>query len=75
MGEKSVGEKSLGENRGRWDAGFRSPLLRFNVFEPGSVDCGPFTPMQALIMSKHCRPLPFGLTRQWSRHVLWTPFI
>ena len=29
MGEKSVGETSLGENRGRWDAGFRSPLLRF----------------------------------------------
>ena len=28
MGEKSVGEKWLGENRGRWDAGFRSPLLR-----------------------------------------------
>ena len=26
---KSLGEKSLGENRGRWDAGFRSPLLRF----------------------------------------------
>ena len=25
MGEKSVGEKSFGENRGRWDAGFRFP--------------------------------------------------
>jgi hypothetical protein len=31
MGEKSVGEKSLGENRGRWDAGFRSPLLRYII--------------------------------------------
>ena len=29
MGEKSVGEKSWGQNRGRWDAGFRSPLLRY----------------------------------------------
>ena len=28
MGEKPVGEKSFGENRGRWDAGFRFPLLR-----------------------------------------------
>ena len=26
MGEKSVGEKPLGENRGRWDAGLRSPF-------------------------------------------------
>ena len=32
MGEKYLGEKSeksFGENRGRWDAGFRSPLLRY----------------------------------------------
>jgi len=29
MGEKSVGKKTLGENRVRWDAGFRSPLLRY----------------------------------------------
>ena len=36
MGEKSVGEKSFGENRGRWDAGFRFPLLRFQV-EDGSM--------------------------------------
>ena len=28
MGEKSVGKKSFGGNRGRWDAGFRFPLLR-----------------------------------------------
>jgi hypothetical protein len=43
MGEKFVqeeclGEKSLGENTGRWEAGFRSPLLRyvsicFNMFQ------------------------------------------
>jgi hypothetical protein len=25
-GGKAVGEKSLGENRGKWDAGFRSPF-------------------------------------------------
>ena len=31
MGEKSVSEKSFGENRGRWDAGFRSPLLRYLI--------------------------------------------
>ena len=28
-GGKSVGEKSLGENRGKWDAGFRSPFSGF----------------------------------------------
>ena len=27
-----MGEKSLGENRGRWDAGFRSPLLRYIIY-------------------------------------------
>ena len=32
IGGKSVGEKSLGEYRGRGDAGFRSPLLRFCDF-------------------------------------------
>jgi hypothetical protein len=31
MGEKSVGEKLLGENRVRWDAGFRFPLLRYSL--------------------------------------------
>ena len=30
--EDFLGEKSLGENRGRWDADFRSPLLRFHAF-------------------------------------------
>ena len=29
LGEESLGE-NLGENRGRWDAGFRSPLLRWD---------------------------------------------
>ena len=32
MGEKSVGEKSLGENRVRWDAGFRSPFSGFIIY-------------------------------------------
>ena len=31
-GGKSVGEKSLGENRGKWDAGFRSPSQVFPQF-------------------------------------------
>ena len=26
---KSIWVKNMGENRGRWDAGFRSPLLRY----------------------------------------------
>ena len=30
--EDFLGEKSLGETRGRWDADFRSPLLRFHAF-------------------------------------------
>ena len=37
VGEKYMGEKSFWENRGRWDAGFRFPLLMFvphNVMEP-----------------------------------------
>jgi hypothetical protein len=28
MDEKAGGEKSIGENRGRWDAGVRFPLIR-----------------------------------------------
>jgi hypothetical protein len=28
---KSLWVKNMGENRGRWDDGFCSPLLRYNV--------------------------------------------
>ena len=32
LGEKSVGKKSFGENRGRWDAGFRFPPFSGSFF-------------------------------------------
>ena len=38
---KSLWVKSMGENRGRWDAGFRCPLLRFPFV---LACCGVFAP-------------------------------
>ena len=54
IGGKSVGEKSLGEYRGRGDAGFRSPLLRFCDFLgwPISTNVAEVKPRPAFLFLK-----------------------
>ena len=39
MCKKSPWVKGMGENRGRWDAGFRSPLLRFLILHAAVEQC------------------------------------
>ena len=55
MGEKSVGEKSLGENRGRWDAGLPPSQVDFletlKNFFSGSHREGPDDSSQLLPLS------------------------